>query len=149
VLVGIVVARGLRRSLRPLSDLASDIAALSPDHPGQRVALDEHASSEMHVIAAALNDYLRRQDAFVERERVFIDTASHELRTPVAVIAGASELALEQPGLPGATRQQVQRIHRTARDVERLITLLLTLARDPARLSRSNDVVLLHELLPD
>lgn len=149
VVVGVLVARGLRRSLRPLSDLADDIAGLSPDRAGQHIAVGERASSELHVIANALNDYLRRQDAFVERERVFIDTASHELRTPVAVIAGASELALGQPGLPPPARHQVQRIHRTARDVERLIMLLLTLAKDPARLSRSHDVVPLHELLPD
>jgi len=149
VIIGILVARGVRNALRPLSDLAGDIAALSPHHTGQRVVVTQDASSELHVITNALNDYLRRQDAFIERERVFIDTASHELRTPIAIIAGAGELALEQPDLPAPARQQVQRIHRTARDVERLIALLLTLAKDPARLSRSNEVVLLHELLPD
>lgn len=149
VIVGVLVARGVRATLRPLSDLADDIGKLSPDHAGQRVAVADDASSELHVITNALNDYLRRQDAFVERERIFIDTASHELRTPIAVIAGASELALGRADLPGSARQQIQRIHRTARDVEQLIALLLTLAKDPARLSRSNEVVPLHELLPD
>jgi signal transduction histidine kinase len=149
VIIGVLVARGVRNAVRPLSDLASDIGTLSPDHAGQRVVVADDASSELHVITNALNDYLRRQDAFVERERVFIDTASHELRTPIAIIAGASELALERDDLPGSARQQVQRIHRTARDVEQLIALLLTLAKDPARLSRSNEVVPLHELLPD
>ncbi|MFT3670124.1 MAG: HAMP domain-containing sensor histidine kinase [Pseudoxanthomonas sp.] len=149
VVIGILVARGVRSALRPLSDLANGIGALSPHHAGQRLAVADDASSEVHVITHALNDYLRRQDDFIERERVFIDTASHELRTPIAIIAGASELALDQPGLPPPARQQVLRVHRTARDVERLIALLLTLAKDPARLSRSNDVVLLHELLPD
>ena len=147
--IGVLAARGVRKALRPLSELASDIGALSPDHAGQRVVVSPGASSELHVITSALNDYLRRQDAFVERERVFIDTASHELRTPIAIIAGASELALDQPALPAPARQQVQRIHRTARDVERLIALLLALAKDPARLSRSNERVHLHELLPD
>jgi signal transduction histidine kinase len=149
VVIGVMVARGVRKALRPLSDLADDIGTLSPDHAGQRVVVADGASSELHVITNALNDYLRRQDAFVERERVFIDTASHELRTPIAIMAGASELALDQPALPPAARQQVQRIHRTARDVERLIALLLTLAKDPARLSRSSETVPLHELLPD
>lgn len=149
VSMGSLVAWGLRRTLRPLQELAGDIGALAPDRMGQRIAVGEKASAELVVIASALNDYLGRNEAFVERERVFIDTSSHELRTPIAVIAGASELALEQPGLPAPARQQVQRIHRTARDVERLIALLLTLAKDPARLSRSNEVVVLHELLPE
>jgi signal transduction histidine kinase len=149
VIIGVLVARGVRKALRPLSDLAGDIGALSPDHAGQRVSVSDSASSELHVITNALNDYLRRQDDFVERERVFIDTASHELRTPIAIIAGASELALGRDDLPGPARQQVQRVHRTARDVERLISLLLALAKDPARLSRSSELVPLHELLPD
>lgn len=149
VVMGALVAWGLRRSLRPLQDLAGDIGALAPDRAGQRVAVGEKASAELVVIATALNDYLRRHEEFVERERVFIDTASHELRTPIAIIAGASELALDQPELPTPARQQVQRIRRTARDVERLIALLLTLAKDPARLSRNNELVMLHELLPE
>jgi signal transduction histidine kinase len=147
--MGSLVAWGLRRSLRPLQRLAGDIGALAPDRTGQRIAVGDKASAELVVIANALNDYLRRHEAFVERERVFIDTTSHELRTPIAIIAGASELALGQPELPAPARQQVQRIHRTARDVERLIALLLTLAKDPARLSRNNELVMLHELLPE
>ena len=147
--MGLLIAWGLRRALRPLTSLADDIAALSPDRAGRRIALDRKASAELHVIANALNDYLRRQENFVERERVFNNTASHELRTPIAVIAGASELVLDQPDLPVATRHQIQRIRRTARDVEQLIALLLTLARDPARLKGSGDLVPLHELLPE
>lgn len=147
--MGLLIAWGLRRSLQPLSSLADDITSLAPDRAGQRIAVGGKASSELHVIANALNDYLRRQEDFVERERVFNSTASHELRTPIAVIAGASELALEQPGLSLAARHQIQRIRRTARDVEQLIALLLTLARDPARLRHSDEVVPLHELLPE
>ncbi|MGD9945381.1 MAG: sensor histidine kinase [Burkholderiaceae bacterium] len=143
------IAWGLRRLLRPLSRLADDIGALAPDLAGQRVAVDAKASSELFVIANALNDYLRRQEAFVERERAFNETASHELRTPIAVIAGASELALEQPALPQTARLQVQRVLHTARNAEQLIALLLTLAKDPARLRASTDQVAVHELLPE
>lgn len=144
-----LLAWRLRRSLRPLAQLTSAISALLPDHCGQRIAVDQQASAEFQVIANALNDYLRRQEEFVERERVFNNTASHELRTPIAVIAGASELALEDPGLPATVRRQIQRIQRTARNVDQLLTLLLTLAKEPARLARDNDSVALDELLLD
>ncbi|MCA0395245.1 MAG: HAMP domain-containing histidine kinase [Proteobacteria bacterium] len=147
--LGLLASLGLRRALRPLTDMAGDIARLEPDHSDQRVALPDDASSELAVIAGALNDYLGRHERFVERERVFIDTASHELRTPMAVIAGALELALAQPGLPAAAQNQVQRAHRTVRDVEQLISLLLVLAKDPGRLSKISDHVPLHELIPE
>lgn len=149
LLLGIAIAWSVNRLVRPLSAVAQDIAALQPDQPGQRIEVPGSASSELVVIADAVNDYLKRNDRFVERERTFIDSASHELRTPVAVIAGASEIALEQADVPPATRGQLARIQRTARDVEQLISLLLVLAKDPARLARTSDRVALDQLLPE
>ncbi len=149
VLLGLAIAWSVNRLVRPLSNMANDIGRLQPDQPGQRIQVTRSASAELVVIADALNDYLQRNDRFVERERVFIDTASHELRTPIAVISGASEIALHHGGVPAATRGQLLRIQRTARDVEQLISLLLVLARDPARLARNSDRVALDQLLPE
>jgi len=146
---GLVMAWGLGRAVRPLSALAGEIVRLRPDEGTARIAVAGDASEELHVIGEAFNDYLERNARFVERERAFIDSASHELRTPVAVIAGANELALEQPDLPPAARQPLLRVRRTARNVEQLISLLLVLAKDPSRLNRSADVVALEDLLPE
>ena len=149
MLVTVVMARvGMQRVVRPLSLLARDIAALSPGAPGQRIEVDARGSEELHTIANALNDYLARNARFVERERVFISTASHELRTPVAVITGASALALEAPDVPERARQQMQRVQRTAQDMDALIELLLVLARDPARLAARAERIALASLLP-
>ncbi|WCE05601.1 HAMP domain-containing sensor histidine kinase [Pseudoxanthomonas sp. JBR18] len=146
---GLVMAWGLGRAVRPLSALAGEIVRLRPDEGTARIAVADDASEELRVIGDAFNDYLERNARFVERERAFIDSASHELRTPVAVIAGANELALEQPDLPPAARQPLLRVRRTARNVEQLISLLLVLAKDPSRLNRSADVVALEDLLPE
>src|SRR3546814_1345942 len=54
-------------------------------------------------------------------------------------IAGASELALDQPGTPDAVRNQLSRILRTARGVEQLLSLLLVLAKDPQRLAQRSE----------
>lgn len=149
VLIGAVMVFGVNRALRPLSDMARAISALSPARGGQRIVTGQHASSELMVIANALNDYLDRNERFVERERGFINSASHELRTPVAVITGAAELALEPGASPAATRHQMQRILATTADMEQLIALLLALAKEPARMAQANEKIALHELLPD
>jgi len=149
VVLGLLVAWMANRMVRPLSRMAEQIGKLRPDLPAQHVDVRESASAELHVIADALNDYLQRNARFVERERAFIDTASHELRTPVAVISGSAELALQQTGLPPAAQQHLSRIRRTTRDVEQLISLLLILAKDPARLARSSERVALDQLLPE
>ena len=148
VLLGIAIAWGVGRLVNPLSDMARDIGALRTDRAGQRIQVSRQASAELFVIAAAINDYLQRNDRFVQRERAFVDTASHELRTPVAVIAGAAELALDAPDLPPGARHQLSRIQRTTGEVDQLINLLLVLAKDPARLADASERVELDQLLP-
>lgn len=149
VVLGLLIGVGADRLFRPLRELAQRIAGLRPDVAGQRLPVDEAASTEVAVIADALNDYLERNALFVERERAFIDSASHELRTPISVIAGAAELAAAQPEMPAAARRQIARIRRTSRDIERLIVLLLVLAKDPVRLADASDRIALDQLLPE
>jgi len=140
---------GMNRLVRPLSNLAASISALQPQRSGQQIHVAASGSAELEVIAQAVNAYIQRNERFVERERAFISTASHELRTPIATIAGASELALKQPDLSPRTRQQLQRIYSTTSNVEQLIYLLLMLARDPARLAARSEPLALEQLLPD
>jgi len=140
---------GMNRLVHPLSKLATSIAHLQPQRSGQQVQVSAGGSAELEVIAAAVNAYIQRNERFVKRELAFISTASHELRTPIATIAGATELALKQPDLSARTRQQLQRIDTTVSGVEQLIHLLLILARDPARLAARSEPLALEQLLPD
>lgn len=149
LILGVLIAWQVDRVTRPLRTLASDIGSLRPDRVGGRLELEPGASVELAVIADAINDYISRNERYVERERAFIETVSHELRTPIAVIGGAAELAAGQPSTPDTVRAQVSRIRRTTREIERLITLVLVLAKDPAKLGRSSDRVALHELLQE
>lgn len=149
ILLGLLLAWGLGRAIRPLSVMAGDITRLQPERGRQRIELEPRASDELRVIADAFNDYLDRSERFVERERAFINSASHELRTPIAVIGGAARLAHDQDGMPAVAREQMQRILRSVRQIEQLISLLLILAKDPERLAAVSDTVALDELLPE
>lgn len=149
VLLALLTAWGVNRLVRPLDQLAAQIAQLQPDRFGQRVALPASATKELATIGEAINRYIERNDRFMKRERAFIDAASHELRTPLAVITGAVDIALQPPDLPEATRAQLQRIRRTTGDMVQLVSLLLVLAKDPARLGRSSEALALDQLLLD
>ena len=133
-LFALVLAWGTRRMLRPLDTLASEIERLNPDVPASRLQAPAGATRELQVIADAFNGYLERQARFMERERDFVHLASHELRTPVSVVAQAAELALASDSLAPPDRHQLDRIAATSAHMERLIGLLLLLARDPARI---------------
>lgn len=134
MLLALALAASIRRMLRPLGTLADDIGALAPGPDTRRLQPPGNATRELGVIADAFNAYLDRQALFVRREREFLHTASHELRTPVAVIAHASELALASPSLASPAREQVARIAATCDQVAELLALLLVLARDPERI---------------
>ncbi len=135
--------------VRPLASIANTLARFAPDRAGQRVVVEPASPREAIVIAEALNAYLRRIDEFVERERAFVNTASHELRTPIAVISGAAEVALDRSsGGPSAAEPYLQDILRSARDMQRLVDLLLALAKDPARLHVASEQIELNQLVP-
>lgn len=139
---------GVRQLVRPLSDLAQAIAKLSPDRNGQRVQIEPHAPREAQIIAEGLNSYLVRIDDFVERERKFIRMASHELRTPITVVISTAEVALDPLVSQHSTEVHLRRILATAHEMQNLVSLLLALARDPARLQSMMEPVDLAELIP-
>jgi signal transduction histidine kinase len=133
---------------RPLTAMANAISSWAPDHSGQRVVLEGSAPREAKVIATALNDYLGRLEQFVERERAFVNIASHELRTPIAVMAASAEVTLDCGVQPPAAEANVKDILSTVRDMERLVALLLALAKDPERLHAAAEPVDLATLVP-
>ena len=128
--LGIVV---MRRAVAPVAQLARvvadiDVERLTPD-AHRRIQSDRFGDDEVGVLAATIETTLARISAFVERERFFTGSASHELRTPITVITGALEL-LEQSNLSAADRKAVDRVRGAALDMKATIEMFLGLARE-------------------
>ncbi|KKN21555.1 hypothetical protein LCGC14_0924200 [marine sediment metagenome] len=85
---------------------------------------DEEVSS----LVQALDEYTQRLDSFIDRERLFTRDASHELRTPIAVLRSAMELIERRYSAEGD--KTMSRVYRTLYDMEALIETLLVLARE-------------------
>jgi signal transduction histidine kinase len=126
--------RASHRAVSPVSWLAREVNRLDPYAPDPAAFAPEHlprdADAEVQVLAAALGRFAERLGAFVERERNFTRDASHELRTPLTVIRIASDMLLNDPALPEAARVGLERIGRSARDMEVLVEAFLLLARE-------------------
>ncbi|MDZ4077862.1 MULTISPECIES: HAMP domain-containing sensor histidine kinase [Hydrocarboniphaga] len=123
--VGLLLARAV---IKPVTRLAQAVTSLSPEHPGARIG-SSGGDPEIDRIAEAFDRFLDRLDTFVTRERAFTDQASHELRTPVAIIDSASELLKRSPNLDPQSLERVARIQRAAAQMHSLIEALLFLAR--------------------
>lgn len=116
------------RVMKPVTDLAERLGQLDEETPSPELA-KWFPDDEVGQLAAALDSYAERLHHLVERDREFNADVSHELRTPLAVISGAVELLLAQPGLPDKTKTRLLRIARAARQSTDITTALLHLVR--------------------
>ena len=123
-----------RRAVSPvirLSRTVRDLDLESPD-PNQLARDFEGGSgnAEIAALAGALEHLVERINASIERERTFTREASHELRSPLTVIRMASKNLLNRETLDESSQAMVEKIHRSAIDMEELTEVLLMLARE-------------------
>ena len=117
-----------RRVMKPVTDLAARLDTLSEDARPERLSA-HFADDEVGQLAAALDSYADRLHHLVERDREFNADVSHELRSPLTVITGATELLLAQSELDPKVRTRLLRIARAARQSADITTALLHLVR--------------------
>jgi signal transduction histidine kinase len=94
----------------------------------QRVPVPR-AYDEVRALALTLNEMIERLEQSFQRQRRFVADASHELRTPVAVIRSKTDLALLQIVSPEHYLNVFHAIHTEAERLGHLISNLLALAR--------------------
>jgi signal transduction histidine kinase len=115
--------------IAPVTALSKRLQDLDPRRRGVRIAA-EFTSAEVARIAESFDRYMERLDGFVEREQLFTAAAAHELRTPLAVIQGATDVLAEQGDLPPAAQRATARLQRATRDMREFIEALLFLSRE-------------------
>src|SRR6202521_4962778 len=87
---------------------------------------------ELRSLSETLNEMLARIEASVKRITQFTADASHDLRTPLAVIRSNAELALRRSRTEEEYRETLSRILAASEETTHLIENLLTLARADA-----------------
>ena len=142
--------RSIRKVLRPIQDLAATAARLnSMTHMSKReiesltgelgkidaALLDSRidlppTQKELRSLAQAINELMDRVNQAYSAQMRFVSDASHELRTPIAVIQGYAAL-LDRWGKtdPEALQESIDAIRGEAASMERLVEQLLFLAR--------------------
>lgn len=122
-----------KRAVSPITRLASVIERFDFNRRDATelnlTGVEGSESSETQILVEALDHFVERSRASIDRERNFTRYASHELRTPLAVIQG-SVSSLELLNLDGPSGRAVSRIKRTCKHMGALINTLLLLARE-------------------
>jgi signal transduction histidine kinase len=117
-----------RQSLKPLRLMAADAASVTHASPGRRIAYDGPAD-ELGSLASSLNAMLARLERSYQDQRRFVADASHELRTPVAIVRGNVELLSRGSMCEADATESLNMIEAEALRMTRLLDELLSLAR--------------------
>lgn len=135
---------GARRVIKPLSLLADKIHDFPVGAPKARLDLDWQ-DAELTTIAMSFNAFIQELETYVQREKALLGLASHELRTPIAVIAGALDVMEQRNTLTAADQKTLARIRRATEEMQMNVGVLLTLARKPEAPTRQPESLVLKQ----
>lgn len=115
-------------ALRPVERMRREAAAVSASEPSRRLVVPPNRD-ELARLATTLNAMLDRLQEALERERRFVDDASHELRSPLATLRAEIDLALARPRAGAELEQSLRSAGEDVQRLQRLTEDLLILAR--------------------
>jgi heavy metal sensor kinase len=138
-----------RRALRPVDQITGSLRSISIGNLSQRLPTPR-TRDELQRLTETCNDMLARLQDAVERINRFTADASHELRSPVALIRTVTEYALRNPRMDVDSREAFEEILAEAIETSHLLEDMLTLARaDAGYTSSVFEPVDLTELMRD
>jgi signal transduction histidine kinase len=127
------------RALRPVRQMTARVAAIESSSLHERVP-EPSSADEIAELANTMNEMLARLQRSTEASRRLVADASHELRTPVAVMRTELEVAKRDHGTDWSATSDV-----VLDELDRLQSLiddLLLLARGDERALARDEVVL-------
>src|SRR5262249_35404549 len=131
VVIGIACVGGAwlsRRALKPVRDVTAAALTISIENLSGRLPVPA-TGDELARLTEGLNTMLARLEAAAKTLSQFVADASHEFRTPLAVLRTTTELALRRERSPESYRDSLQQVASEAERMTQLVEDLLILAR--------------------
>jgi signal transduction histidine kinase len=123
-----LIAGLLHRGMRPVTAIAEQIANVGTAGLNERIST-VNIPRELYPIVDRLNKLLERVEAAVIREKALTADMAHELRTPLAGLRTATELALTRDRVPEEYQHTLRQSLDISVQMQDLVENLLTLAR--------------------
>jgi len=133
------------RALKPVEAIRAEAAAITGSTIHRRVP-EPNTDDEVGRLARTMNSMLDRLETTSQRQRRFVSDASHELRSPIAVIRAQLEVALRR-GDAADWPTVAQRVLVEDQRLEQAVDELLELARTAERADAPQVVVDLDEVV--
>jgi heavy metal sensor kinase len=121
-----------RKSLAPVVAMSRQAGRIGAANLHERLVV-QNDRDELGHLARSFNSLLDRLSQSFERQRRFMADASHELRTPVAILRGEAEVALSQQARsPEEYRESLGILHHEAERLTHIVEDFFTLTRADA-----------------
>jgi heavy metal sensor kinase len=117
-----------RKAVAPVGEIARAAQLISEHELSRRLPILQ-TGDELQSLSETLNEMFGRLDRAFKRVTQFTADASHELRTPVALMRTRTEIALRKQRSEADYRETIVRIHQELERTSALIENLMTLAR--------------------
>lgn len=147
VLAGFIIAR---RSLAPLEAINTRTASITAANLDERLPVT-NPHDELGRLAGIINGLLSRVDLAFRNQRQLVADASHELRTPIAIIRGEADVTMRRSTRDEHEyREALTVIQGESSRLTRIVDDLFLLARvDAAGPTVSSEEVDIYELAAD
>ena len=135
--------------LRPIGDITDRAARITAENLNQRIP-PRDVDDELGRLITTINGMIARLHASFTQLREFSINLAHELKTPLTILKGESELALAQPLEPTESSSLATTYLEETSRMTRIIDDLLTLARAEAgQVSMEKLPVAMHDLVEE
>lgn len=138
-----------RKALAPVNAIIRKTREITALQLSERVPVPK-SNDEIHELALTLNDLLDRlQMSFISQE-AFIADASHQLKTPLAILRGEIDLMRSKPRTPEEVASFFSSASQEVAYLSRMVEDLVTLARvDAGEACLAKNTLRLDEILLD
>ena len=119
-----------RKTLSPITQMDQQTRRITAQNLSARLDVT-NPQDEVGRLATTINELLARLEAAFTKQQRFTADASHELRTPVAVLRGEAEVALERERTVNEYKDSLALIAAEAERLSRIVEDLFILARQP------------------
>lgn len=117
-----------RRALAPVDQITQTARSISVQNLSSRLVVPK-TRDELQRLSETLNGMLERLEAAFKKITQFTADASHELRTPVALMRTRAELSLRKPRSAEEYRDALAQVHSELEKTSSLVEKLMLLAR--------------------
>lgn len=140
----LVIHLAFRKSFKPLYKLLSWLRSFQIGRPLAPLNISTPVE-EFGILTEAVRESVRRTSELYNKQKQFVENASHELQTPLAICMNKLELLSENPDCTEQQFKEIATLHQALNSIIRLNKSLLLLSRiENKQFPDTRDICLNH-----